>query len=815
MATGPTAGRQHAGPSGGGRFTLRARFIVLSVAFSVAIVVLVALAYVGLQAVSGARAYVHGESQWAKAQKQSVISLLEYALTGDVQDYNRYNQALEVIYGDRRSRLTLDSPHPDYNMARDGFTAGRNHPEDIELMIRMFEYGRGIELFDRAVEVWARADAMIDLFELEARHLHEEMFASGPGSDEVITRLERILDLDRDLTLAEDEFSELISQLSRQLAGGFSVAILVVAVLLMLMGHLFALRLVDSAERADRALRESEQRYRALVDQTEVGMWQLDEHGRISYLNPAMKQLLGLDQDADLSGRYIDQFVAPEDRHRIAQDRQRRSEGLTTTSELRLLNPEGGDRQVLVHGAPVMVEDQLLRGHVGTCMDITQRKLAEQQLRHQALHDHLTGLPNRKLFLDRLEMALRRARRETSRIAVMFIDLDRFKVVNDSMGHAAGDQLLCEVAKRLGQAIRERDTIARFGGDEFGLILENVESDEDTIRPAQSIIQALARDFEVDGTKARIGASIGIALSGGEHEAADLLRFADIAMYVAKRRGGGTWHTFQPEQDSVQERRLHQEYELWHAAARDQLVVCYQPIVDLQTGAMVGLEALVRWRHPHRGLLEPDDFISLAEETGAIAHIGQWVTSQAGKDLNRLRQELGDRAPLNISINISAAEFRLDDPPVWIERLRRESGLDPDDLHFEVSERLLTQRPDAIRALARQGFPVAIDNFGSGYASLELFREIQFSAIKLDRSFVQRLGNSAVDRAIVESVLQLAEKLNLQVIAEGVETERQHQLLRELGCQLGQGFLFARPQKLDDLLNSIQTEDQHLFTSGS
>ena len=809
--TSASAGSSLQSDPGRGRIDLRTRFILLSLVFSATIILLVAISYLGFQSLSGARAYVHGESQWTKAQKQSVISLFEFAISGEPQAYSRHIESLQVIYGDRRARLTLDSENPDPEVAREGFLAGRNHPDDIELMIRLFVHVRGLALFDRAVEAWTMADRKIDELAGVGEQLHRTVVEFGPNSTEAHELLIEILKLDDELTELEDEFSRLIGELSHLMTRVLTMVVILGAMLLMVAAYLFALRLFRSAERADRALRESEQRYRALVDQPEVGMWQLDPQGHIKYLNPAMCSLLAIDDLESVRNSPMERFISSRHRSRIMEDHGQRIQGKATTSEVEMVTQTGIRKMVLVHGAPVKIGTEELLGHVGTCVDITDRKRVEEQLRHQAFHDSLTGLPNRTLFMDRLEVALKRARREKNRVGVLFVDLDRFKVVNDSLGHASGDYLLQEAANRIAGAAREQDTLGRFGGDEFGLIVEGLDdgNDSDIEKPAQRIIEALGPDFLIGHVKARIGASVGIAVSSGEHDAADLLRYADVAMYVAKRKGGGSWHLFDAAQDALQVDQIQLENQLWAAVDQDQLVLHYQPIVRLETGKIEALEALVRWHHPERGLLQPTEFIALAEETGAIVKIGQWAAKTAVRDLLDLERIDGDDAPGTVSINISAAEFRFSDPVSSIVELIRESGITPDRIQFEVTESLLMQDPTAIVALEKQGFSVAIDDFGTGYASLDRIRQVRFSTIKIDRTFITNLADNALDQAIIESIILLGDKLGMKIIAEGVETHQQRETLMQMGCVFGQGYLFAHPAPLETLrsLWSRETPD--------
>ena len=532
---------------------LRARFIVLVVSFSIGILLLVGLSWLGFQALSGARAYVHAESQWAKAQKQAVIELLSYAESGRNDHLVAYRSAREVILGDRRARIALQQTPPDREAAREGFRVGRNHADDIELMIRLFVWQRDDALFHQAIKAWTAADRLIDRLDRKAEQLQRALPAGEPDGADLRPVLDDIAAIDVELTALEQEFSGLMGRISHRIASLMTMLLLAASLLLILAGTALAARLYRSARGAETALRESEQRYRALVDQSEVGMWQLDAHGQVMYLNPAMRALLEVDDQRSFDQVQIEAFVVPEQRERMLASRHQRAASDTpSTEEYEVISHSGKNRQVLVHGAPVILEDGSLRGHVGTCLDITDRKASEEQLRYQALHDPLTGLPNRQLFLDRLTMALSRGRRENCTIAVMFIDLDGFKRINDQVGHIEGDRLLRKAAQRLQQAVRDRDTIARFGGDEFVVILEQITDQTGIEQTARRVLDALAAESspqdESDATTAAIRASIGIAVSEPDRSDADeLLRQADAAMYKAKRAGGHTWFLQSPD----------------------------------------------------------------------------------------------------------------------------------------------------------------------------------------------------------------------------------------------------------------------------
>jgi diguanylate cyclase (GGDEF)-like protein len=423
----------------------------------------------------------------------------------------------------------------------------------------------------------------------------------------------------------------------------------------------------------------------------------------------------------------------------------------------------------------------------------------QEQLWHEQFHDPLTGLPNRALFRDRLEHALARADRQIEPVGVLVLDIDNFKVVNDSLGHAQGDQLLLAVAARLRSCLRLGDTAARLGGDEFTVLVEDVSDLDELTAVAERIAEALRLPVRLDGRQVVTSASIGLAVSGSRNKSAEaLLRDADLAMYRAKAKGKARWELFDDTLEVQAMERLDVETDLRRALEREEFRVYYQPIVSLADGHIVELEALVRWQHPERGLVPPDAFIPVAEETGLIVPLGQWVLEQACRQA-RTWQDASSAGgtPLVMSVNLSARQFQQPTLLADIERAVRQSGLDPRTLKLEITESVVMQDVEStlttLRALKALGIQLAIDDFGTGYSSLTYLKRFPLDTLKIDRSFVDGLGQDVQDTAIVRSVVALAKTLNLSVTGEGVETVEQRMHLKQLGCDLAQGYMFARP----------------------
>jgi diguanylate cyclase (GGDEF)-like protein/PAS domain S-box-containing protein len=548
-----------------------------------------------------------------------------------------------------------------------------------------------------------------------------------------------------------------------------------------------------------------ERRSQALWKDSSDLLLVVDSGGEVVYATPAVERIIGHSPD-DLVGTPFLRLVHPEDRHLAATTlRTARTEPETASSaKWRVLRDDG--HFVDVEGTCAnLLEDPSVGGFVVTLRDVGERKDLENQLRHQAFHDSLTGLPNRALFEDRVRHGVARSLRDAQPLSVLFVDLDDFKTVNDSLGHAAGDDLLCQVAKRLDASTRGSDTAARLGGDEFALLVETDGAPADTpVEVADRIHEALKRPFEIAGDEIFVHASIGIAMGSTGTSTEDLLRNADTAMYAAKASGKGCSEVFRATMHMAAQKRFQLTGDLRRAVRDGQFTVHYQPLVDLKTKAVLGLEALVRWDHPTIGQIPPDDFIPLAEETGLIVQIGRFVLEEACRQRRAWVDEHPLYDQLYVSVNLSTRQFK---PPGQIVRDVREAteraGVDPSKLVLEVTESILmgdrksiTRDLEALRAL---GIRISIDDFGTGYSALSYLREFPIDSVKMDRSFVSDLALGTEDAALVRSVLELGEALDMQIIAEGIEDVNQLTSLSDLRCTVGQGFYFAPPLDADDV----------------
>jgi diguanylate cyclase (GGDEF)-like protein/PAS domain S-box-containing protein len=543
-------------------------------------------------------------------------------------------------------------------------------------------------------------------------------------------------------------------------------------------------------------LRSTEHHYRTLVERLPLSVYidRLDEVSSNVYTSPQIEPLLGYTVAEWVENRELFvELLHPEDRERVlAAHVATHATGEPLLIEYRLRTRDG--RVVWVQDEARVISGEgepVLQGYL---LDITARKEAQEQLRHQAFHDALTGLANRALFTDRVEHALVLRAPGSRGVAVLFLDLDDFKAVNDSLGHAAGDTLLREVAARVCEALEPSHTVARLGGDEFAILIEEVAGLPTALAAADRLIAALQAPFEIEGREVFVTASIGIALGTVADE---LLRAADVAMYRAKAAGKAQYVVYAPNMGDELVGRLELVAELRRARCDEEFVLHYQPVVDLESGAVVGVEALVRWSHPTRGLLPPGAFISLAEETGKIVELGRWVLLEACRQVAAWRAATPGASALTLSVNVSTRQVRhgvlVDD----VKSALAASGLPAQALTLELTESVLARRHDELKSVLREvsalGVRLALDDFGTGYSSLSLLQDLPVHTLKVDRSFVTELDAEVTRPGFVRAIVDLADTLDVELVAEGMETLAQTAELRRLGCRAGQGFHFSPP----------------------
>lgn len=577
---------------------------------------------------------------------------------------------------------------------------------------------------------------------------------------------------------------------------------------------------ISERKQVEEALRESENRYRTLVNLSPVGIFSTDERGQFLDVNLRWCEMAGLTAK-EAAGEGWVQSIHPEDRQRMLTDWYRAVQKQLPfkSAEYRLLRPDGITTWVFAQAVAETGPGGNTIGYVGTIADITERKQAEEQLRYHAWHDPLTGLPNRAMFLHCLENAIARSQQQCDRLfAVLFLDLDRFKTINDSLGHLVGDKLLCGVANRLLSCLRSHDTFARLGGDEFTILLENIGDVTDAIRIAQRIQKQLSQPFDLEGHEVFTSASIGIVLCGSPPDrygnptyplssliafpdsSATVLRDADTAMYQAKSQGGtGHYAVFNPTMYAHALALLQLENDLKRAVKTcEEFVLHYQPIVDVKTGTVKGFEALVRWQHPTRGTISPLEFIPLAEETGAIVPLGNWVLLQAARQLREWQQAFPAEKPLTMNVNLSPKQFSHPGLVEQIDRILAETGLSGESLNLEITETALMDENSefivsAIRQLRNRGIQLSIDDFGTGYSSLSRLVQFPLTSLKIDRSFISQIGKNGENSEIVWTIVTLAHNLGMAVVAEGVENAHQLHQLKRLQCESAQGLFFSKP----------------------
>jgi diguanylate cyclase (GGDEF)-like protein/PAS domain S-box-containing protein len=558
-----------------------------------------------------------------------------------------------------------------------------------------------------------------------------------------------------------------------------------------------------SAPRDENRVRASgasrgERLYHSLVQYSSDIVAILEDDGSIRYVSPSVERMLGYRPD-DLIGKSAFDYVHPENIEFVSSSFAKAQEisGVRPPMEFRVRAGDGSWRHVEVI-CNNRFSDSDVQGMIVNARDVTRRKRAEEQLRYQALHDPLTELPNRRLFVNRLQHALRRTRRRPERqAAVLFMDLYNFKVINDSVGHETGDKLLVGVAERLRSLLRPNDTLARFGGDEFTVLIEDTEDPADAMRVAERIIDGFREPFVLDGQEFFAAASIGIAYgSAGTTNAEEVLGKADAAMYRAKKSGPLGYEVFDRSMYLQAAGRLKLENDIRRAFLAEEFVVHYQPIVDLRSDEVQGVEALLRWNHPERGLLNPDEFIPLAEEIGLIVPMGEAVLEEACRRAVRWQEEHPRLPPLLMNVNLSAKQLERPDLITTVEGALHMTGLDPACLTLDVTEtayvKVLGGNTAALNDLRRLGVKISIDDFGVGYSSLSYLKRLPADILKLDRSFVEGLGEDPEDTAIIQMVIGLARTLGIEIIAEGVHSEAVT-ILKEMGCNLAQGFFFSEP----------------------
>ena len=564
------------------------------------------------------------------------------------------------------------------------------------------------------------------------------------------------------------------------------------------------------------SLRESESRFRSVVESASDAIVLADGGGAIISWNKGAETIFGY-TTAEVTGQPLAALLAETSRTSKNQDMQQ----LLASGAVRL---SGGPIELLglkQDGTQFPLELSLSSWQTaqgafysGIIRDVTERKALEEQLSHQALHDPLTHLANRVLFRNRVEHALMRADRHHESFGVLFLDLDNFKTINDSLGHDAGDRLLTAVAERLQASLRITDTAARLGGDEFAILVEDASHTDDAVLVAERLTDVLRTPFLLEDKQVFINASVGIAVATNGQESADaLLRNADVAMYMAKNQGKNRYVVFEGKMHTAMLNRMELESDLRQAIDRNEFVIHYQPIVTLQSGHITGVEALVRWNHPKRGLLQPADFISIAEETGLIVPLGTWVLEQACQKMRDWQLQYPEKPLLSVTVNLSNRQLQQVELPAVVSAALIKSGLEPRCLVLEITEGVMMENTKEticrLQELKKLGIMLAIDDFGTGYSSLSYLAQFPMDVLKIDKSFVDKIISGSEGTALMRAIITMSQTLHLSTVAEGIEEPEQLEALQSMGCKLGQGFHFAKPlseQDMGSFLNKASTD---------
>jgi len=783
--------------------------VYLIIALFVALIItLTALNQLQMTALMAVRAYVGGEGLWAKSQKEAVRSLEHYAHSNNEDDYAAYRRYLQVPLGDLQARLALQSATPDLAAARSGLIQGGNHPEDIAGMCDLFVRFQHLSFMRRAIEHWTEGDRLIAALNVDAEQLHNAISSKTLMPDAVQVYLAKLDIVNHRLTEEENQFSATLADASRwesRLSSDVSYGL---ALLFAVVGIAVSWTIIGRIRVIDQALQNSEAdlRIAATAFESQESLIITDVNGLILRVNKAFTENTGFSAEEMIgqtprilkSGRHQPEFYQEMWRTLIKNG--------FWQGEIWDKRKNGQIYPKWLSISAVKAIDGQTTHYIGAYLDITERKEAEEKIKHLAFHDHLTNLPNRRLLLERLQVALTANARTGRRGALLFIDLDNFKDLNDTLGHDVGDLLLQQVALRLESCFFENDTVSRMGGDEFVVMLqylnENAMDAATRVKfVAEKALVSLSQPYKLGSYEVTTcTASIGIILfDGSDQNKDDLMKQADIAMYQAKKSGRNTLRFFDSQMQKAINSRAKLDSELHKAIEQRQFELFYQIQMD-DARHPVGAEALIRWRHPTRGLVMPFEFIALAEETGLILPIGKWVLDTACAQIKTWQKSTATDN-LVLAVNVSANQFYQDDFADQVRTCIAQHDINPALLKLELTESLMLKDIDdtitTMNALKNIGVQLSLDDFGTGYSSLQYLKRLPFDQVKIDRSFVNDIATDPNDAAIVQTIIAMAQTLGLNTIAEGVETEDQREFLFSRGCLIYQGYLFGKPVPLE------------------
>lgn len=770
--------------------TLNHVYLIIAI-FVAFIIILISLIQVQMHALMAVRAYVGGEGLWAKAQKDATRSLEHYALTHNEDDFKSYLRYMQVPLGDSKSRLELQKPDPDLNIARDGFLKGDNHPEDIEYMINLFVRFQHLSFMSDAIQHWTVADQYIEELNAEAQKLHDGILAGHENRDRIGALLTRMDGINRHLTEQENLFSSTLADASRwasYFARNLTYALALVFTLLAIgVSWLVVIRIRST----ENALFKSEETLLSILNLSPIAVRIAINQGReVVFYNRSYSALIkNVEAQGDDPKKY---YARPSDYDEILEEL---AHGNSVTNRQIELSIYGGSTVWTL--ASYMPIQYLGKAAVlGWFFDISHIKQHEAELRRVAHYDLLTGIPNRALLADRMSQAIAQTSREQNMMAVCYLDLDGFKPINDTLGHDAGDHVLVEIAKRIDNAIRGGDTSARLGGDEFVVLLLGLSRGEECVATLERLLAVISLPMTYKEKTIYVSASIGVSIYPMDDEDPDILmRHADQAMYLAKQTGKNRFHIYDPAMD--RRSRVQHEFlkSIRHALEHNQFELHYQPKISMRSKELLGAEALIRWRHPERGILPPSEFLRLVENTELDIEIGEWVTATALSQIDQWR-----KSGLDIEVSINISGYHLESSG-FVEKLHQQLSLYPDlptgKLQIEVLETVALNDIAVVREIIEScrkiGIGFALDDFGTGYSSLSYLSALPVDVLKIDQSFVRDMLEDKGDMAIVQGIIALARAFDRKIVAEGIETEAQYKALLDMDCEVGQGYWIAKP----------------------
>lgn len=767
-----------------------------------------AISYFSINALTSVRAFVSAESSYSKSQKDATHFLNLYANSHLTSDYQRFIEAISIPLADYKARIALQKNPPDFLLARESFIKAKNNSQDIDGMIDFFVRFSNSKLMQEPLAIWTAADLNIEKLKLSGEELHHNIEAGNISENTILPIIDKANKLNFELLIQESLLSSALGSASHKLHSLINIVRLFFVVLLVGLGLVLTRRIVLKNQEVDKELREKENRLSSVLTTAMDAVVQMKQDGTITGWSGQAESIFGW-TNTEAVGQLLHELIVP---IQFVEAHLKGMHHFIATGNGPVLNKRIEITALRRDGTEFPIELSISHYKIGNetefnafLRDITEQKKSAEQLTTLAHYDMITNLPNRLLFYDRLEQEIKKSKRTKSQLAVILLDLDHFKEVNDTQGHDKGDVLLKQVAQRLKTCIRDSDTLARLGGDEFTLILPFNDDLYVAERVIQKMLTSLAKPFQLEANPVHITASIGVTIFPKDGESVkDLLNNADQAMYAAKNKGRNQYSYFTNSMQIYANERASLARDLRAAISGKQFILLYQPIVDLTNNRIHKAEALIRWIHPEKGIIFPDEFIPIAEETGLIVEIGEWVFQEAAKQVKKWRQCY--QPDFQISVNKSPTQF-YDRSTVyysWSDHLK-DMDLPMQSIMVEITEGLLLEASDYVSnqlaALRSSGFKIAIDDFGTGYSSLSYLKKFEIDYLKIDKSFISQLKVDSSDLVLCEAIIVMAHKLGIKVIAEGVETVEQCNLLTAAGCDYAQGYFFSEPVSPDEFEN--------------